>query len=319
MKLNILVIAIAILVCSCLADKPAENSVPNTIQNSNSSVISSDPNITPVEPQVQRPINTGQSEKAVKGSWELSKTIVREGFTATSIQAWLKYVIITDNKKDSAYVINVEDGMNFDSLAPPSPMYVTVSKNRLLIPSYKEQKVNIFRGNEIYPLECYTDLAGPTAVMAFTISHYMMLDKDNSRLVYKRDDIERFIGKRGSGKGELLNPTNFEAIDSTKFYILDNGNKRVQVFDDFGESLFEFGKEQNFQNITGITSDEKRIFVSDFDKGVIYVYSHDGNYLGLIDEHINNPSDLDMKGNVLFIANQNGPEIVMLIEGDPED
>jgi len=269
---------------SCIPDKPVENadtnsttatSVPSTQKNTQSGLIKTDPNV-----------------EIMRGAWELSKEIEIEGFTAKSIQAWLKYAIVTDYSKDSAYVINIKDGIKFDSLAPSSPMYITVSKTRLLIPSYEDKEV---------------------------IDHYMMLDKDNSRLVYKRGEIERFIGKKGSGKGELLHPTNFEVIDSTKFYILDNGNNRVQVFDDFGESLFEFGQEQNFQNVTGITSDATRIFISDFDKGVIYVYSHSGKYLGLIDQHINNPSDLDIKGNVLYIANQNGPEIILLAEGDPED
>ena len=294
MKFKVIAICISFCLLSCVSEKASENK-PATIQT-----------------------NSVQTSTTDAGSWELLTEIDKPGFVANSIQAWLKYAIISDSNKDSIYVVNTSTEENFDSLAPPNPMYLTVASTRLLMPSYENKSVNVFRGSEIYPLECFFDLEGPMAVMAYKIDHYMVLDREAAQLVYKRGEIERLIGD-GSKGSKLIDPVNFEAVDSTQFYIIDNGSKSVKVFDDFGEQLLEFGKDQNFQKPTGITSDENRIFISDFDKGVIYIYDYDGNFLGTINQFIDNPADLDIKGKILYVANQNGPAIVLLSEIDPND
>jgi len=340
MNFRIYIFCLLLVLTACLSDKADgsaasvqnENPILTGNQNSNSEPLSNQSNAVVGKTsentqngsafimEANNQDDTGQIERSTDqntdvklGNWELLRTVERPGITAISIAAWLKYAIIADNKKDSAFIINHKEDFNFDSLQVPDPKYITVSKSRLLLPSIDEGVVYVFRGNDLYPLETFTDLAGPVAAHAYSLRHYMMLDQVKAQLIFKKEGIENVIGG-----GILEDPINFEVVDTSTFYILDNGNKSVHVFNENGDQLFNFGQDQNFENATGITSDSNRIFVSDFDKAVIYIYTHQGVYLGKIDEHINNPSDLDWKDNVLYIANQNGPEIVLLRETDPD-
>ena len=175
--------------------------------------------------------------------------------------------------------------------------------------------VFVFRGNANNPLNVFEELDGPTAIDAFNIDYFAILDQKNHRMIYRKRLDQRIIGEEGSGIGQLNFPTNFELLNESKAYILDAGNKRVQVFDvSTGKALFEFGKAENFDWVTGITIDDTRVFVSDLNKGVIYVYDHDGDYIDQINELINNPSEIEMNEGHLYIANQNGPEIIILKE-----
>lgn len=298
------------LAYACIADSTGKNVVLDPLDNK---AAQSDKIGAQVD---QKNMQSSNIIGAELGQWELLRTLERPGVTAKGIASWLEYTIITDAEKDSAFVIDHVKDLNFDSLTVSNPMYVTVAKSRMLLPSYRGKVVNMFRGDDkdIRPLPSWAKLEGPIAVMGYRIDHYVILDQIQACLFLKRGERELKIGAEGSGVGELKMPTNFEVVDTSTFYVLDNGNKRVQVFNEDGQALFNFGQEQNFENVTGITSDDSRIFVSDFDKGMIYVYDHKGKFLGEINGFFNNPSDLDKKDNVLYVANQNGPEIVLISE-----
>jgi len=249
------------------------------------------------------------------GKWQLDLIFEKPNFTSIGISRWKEYSIISDSASDIIYTIDTRARTLFDSTLVESPVYINQTQNRCLIPSYNNDSIYIFRGRANNQLEVFEELDGPTAVFAFRIDHYAILDQKNNRLLYKNGPTEKIVGSKGHGKGELDMPTNFELVEGTKAYVLDAGNKRVQVFNlKTGEALFDFGQEQNFQHISGITSDVNRIFVSDAEKGVIYIYDKEGNYLDQITELINNPSDIEMNAGYLYIANQNGPEIIILKE-----
>lgn len=327
MRILILLTIANIFLVSCLSDKAeVKTAGVEVVTPTKSTAVASSEDARPAKkankknatakkspgkkPATKKAKNNASAEL---GQWEKTTEIERSDFRAKSIAGWLKYAIVCDNK-DSCYIINTKTGLNFDSLAVRRSQYVTVSNSRLLIPTLRGNKILVFRGDELYPLETFDKLSRPTAVMAYSISHYLVLDRGNSSILYKNGDEELIIGQKGKGKADMMNPENFEVVDSTKIYVLDSGNKRVQVYDTAGEALFNFGQKQKFNRVTGITSDETRIFVSDFEKGLIYIYDHDGNYLGDITEHMNNPSDIHMKGGTLYIANQNGPEVILLKE-----
>lgn len=319
MKLTFYFLLIIISFSSCLPDKPTQqNTVEHTPvlssenQTNKTNVLKTGSDETSsVEPTQD---NTTQNKKTAKlGTWKLSKTFDKPNIKASSVELWRNKTILVDREKDSIHIINLEDDNVTQSLYVSEPMYVKHSKGRLMIPSLGDKTIYVFRGKELYPLESFTELEGPVAVDAFSINHYMMLDQIKGQFIYKNEEVERIIGK-----GVLSNPTNFIIHEMSTFYILDNGNKLVRVFNDKGDELFSFGQEQSFDNITGITSDETRIFVSDFDKGTIYVYDFDGQYLGALTENINSPIDLEIRDGILYVANQNGSDLVSISEL-PED
>jgi len=334
MKLFLLTFIIAFGLSNCLPDKseinnksanatstvntainPPVNTNPNTAVNTTANASTNtttqilSQGTTAKEPEEEKPAKPPRL-----GKWAVENSIVIEGFEPVSIAAFLGFAVINDPAKDSAYVMDIKTGDRFEAIYAPEPGYITLSKSRLLMPSRRDKKIYVFRGKEIYPLEIFTEMEDPIAIMAYSISHYMVLDKETSQIYYRKDDVQKIIGSKGSGKGQMLNPENFEVVDREKIYVLDTGNKRVLVFDVDGEVILEFGKEQNFGKATGITSDVNRIFISDYDKKVIYVYGHDGKFYGEIKDGFNTPSDLSFKDGRLYIANQDGPTAVFLKE-----
>ncbi|CUT05035.1 hypothetical protein JGI24_01611 [Candidatus Kryptobacter tengchongensis] len=61
----------------------------------------------------------------------------------------------------------------------------------------------------------------------------------------KKGDIEKFIGRRGSGPGEIKEIMDFDIDDNGLIYIFDMGNMRFSVFDTMGNFINSFKLRSN--------------------------------------------------------------------------
>ncbi|KAI6660111.1 PKD domain-containing protein [Oopsacas minuta] len=116
----------------------------------------------------------------------------------------------------------------------------------------------------------------------------------------------RRIGKRGSEKGELYNPSGL-ALDGDKIYIADTENNRIQIFSTEGKFIHEFGKEQlNYPR--DIALNKKWVFISDWRLNTISKFSKT-NYqlIKSFKEDVGAPCGLttDTNGEVLVADSYN--------------
>lgn len=114
---------------------------------------------------------------SVNGKWALNYYYELEGFNSVGISRWNQYTIISDSTLDVLYTIDTRAKQIFDSTRVSSPVYITQSQSRCLIPSYDMDSIYVYRGNGNYPLVAFTEMDGPTAAQAYSIEHYVMLDQ----------------------------------------------------------------------------------------------------------------------------------------------
>ncbi|KAI6649786.1 hypothetical protein LOD99_6575 [Oopsacas minuta] len=110
------------------------------------------------------------------------------------------------------------------------------------------------------------------------------------------------VTNKGNGEGELDFPWGV-AVDnlSSKIYVADHSNHRVQVFSQEGNYLFTFGEtagEGKMHKPLGICISDGRVFVSQFSEHCILIYKLDGVFMNQIgcsgkgEGQLNNPYSL---------------------------
>jgi uncharacterized protein (TIGR03663 family) len=88
----------------------------------------------------------------------------------------------------------------------------------------------------------------------------------------------------GSGIGELSSPRNLAVSPDQRIYVLDSGNHRVQVFDEFGSPINNWGtfgeSPGSFNEPWGIAVDESYVYVADTWNHRIQKFTLDGDFVG---------------------------------------
>lgn len=138
-------------------------------------------------------------------------------------------------------------------------------------------------GQLLYPESCVYDRE----------SYLWVADTGNNRVV-KFDLKGNFVmnvGRAGSGNGEFKEPcevaVDFYKEQGNKLYVLDRGNKRVQVFTSKGQFVKAFPlKELNTPSSMTVDLDGN-VWVSDIALNKIFKYDNNGKYLLTISNAIN--------------------------------
>jgi len=249
----------------------------------------------------------------IDSEWQLKRKIEIENFSPVGISAFLQFVGISDSSRNLIYLIDTTDLSIFREIKVENPVYMNIRKRKMLIPSYSMDTVYIYRGEEklIY-LESFGILDGPVAADAESIWYYAHVSHNDHLVHYKEGGYEHILGGKGSDSGQLLNPSNVMIIDSS-VYVVDSGNKRIQVYDKNGEFDFSFGEELGLNWPTGIAASETNVFISDAPLNEIFVFDKQGKYQYSINHGIDGPSDLEYHLGTLYVANLQGPQISVFI------
>ncbi len=134
---------------------------------------------------------------------------------------------------------------------------------------------------------------------------------DRLALCDRNGVFKRYIGSQGIYEGQLIGPQYMAEDSYGNIYVTDFGNSRVVVFDQDGNSLLSFGRNdgifQGFSSPTGIAVKDDRIFVADSVYGAIYEFDRSGNYIGnLTTEHaIARPECMKNWGDFLVLTDRN--------------
>ena len=93
---------------------------------------------------------------------------------------------------------------------------------------------------------------------------------------------EQSAGKIGNGESSLKFPQGV-AIDTTtrNVYIVDEGNRKVIVYNQEGEYLFEFPRKSSYmlRGARGVAVNSEKVFVTEEFRSTVSVFSLEGNFL----------------------------------------
>lgn len=223
--------------------------------------------------------------------WSIIDKTNIEDFTPTGISVFREYVVVSDSATDRILFLDSIDNSVFLDLDIKSPMYINIRKSRLIIPSFLQDTVFIFRGERLFPLESFGILDGPTGAEAESVWHYAQVSRNDHRVHYRNHDLEHLLGGKGTEPGKLMYPSNIMFIDSM-IWVVDSGNGRIQTFDTLGQFNYTFGEELLLKWPTGITAGDSTVFISDPKLNEIFAFDFKGKYLYSITEGLNQPTDL---------------------------
>jgi DNA-binding beta-propeller fold protein YncE len=91
--------------------------------------------------------------------------------------------------------------------------------------------------------------AGPEGIYVDKKKNIYIADSGNNRIqqfsINSNFDVvfTRSFGGRGSTEGKFFRPTSVAVSPEGKIYVSDTGNRRIQIFDDSGNYLSQFGSE----------------------------------------------------------------------------
>lgn len=131
--------------------------------------------------------------------------------------------------------------------------------------------------------------------------------------------VARMIGAPGTGPGQFDHPRGIAVGKDGRVYVVDSGNRRVQVFDAEGRYQFAFTASDGGDTLVepfGIVMTSKgEIIVMDADDGGLYRYTPEGQPLGAIDVdgsfYKPRGFSIDAKDN-LYVTDTGGSRVVKI-------
>ena len=166
-------------------------------------------------------------------------------------------------------------------------------------------------------------LNGPRRIAIGPDNSIYVVDQGHCRIVKFNPDghVLAAWGNRGSGDGQMRDPTSV-AVDSTnRLYIADPIGSRIQVLDSRGTFLTQFsipewGKPHGFEDLA-IDSDRGRLYASSANMSTILVFDLQGNRLGsLTQTQTDSPSALALAKGKLFVLNSASSRVSVIVLQD---
>lgn len=134
---------------------------------------------------------------------------------------------------------------------------------------------------------------------------------DRLSLLNSKGRYIKYFGTKGRKLGEMVGPLYMAQDSLGRIYVTDYGNRRVDVFDEEGNPLYNFGgKQSGFNGLkgpTGIAILGDSVFVADDQKGCIYEFDKAGNYVRELVEQktFKKPEAIKIWEDSLIICDQN--------------
>ncbi len=167
------------------------------------------------------------------------------------------------------------------------------------------------------------EFSGPEGIFVDKKNNIYVVDSGNNRVQQfriNRDNAVIFLrefGKRGAGPGQFFRPTDVCVSDDGKIFVTDMGNKRVQVFDDSGNYLKQFGNDYLKRPRGMLLIDKNNLLIADEQIGIIKYNILESSWHVIKkkdNEELFNPVDmlLDQHG-LLYIADYGRKNLLVLI------
>ena len=196
-----------------------------------------------------------------------------------------------------------------------TPYYIAVGdKGELFVTEADQYTVLKAQGQRVLTVgseeESPFEDGGPTGIATDGEGNvYVTSDGDKLHKFNRHGEVIKSVGKEGENVGEFKEPYNVRCHNH-QVYVCDSSNGRVQVFDfnlNFVQS-FGDGPDQ-LKDLGDIDFDSQgNIYVVDYEKNEVLVFSEDGQYLrhfGQWDEgedELSGPQGLCVSGDYVYVT-----------------
>jgi DNA-binding beta-propeller fold protein YncE len=233
--------------------------------------------------------------------WKFSREIKLDSISPLGIVAQGDFLWLSDVDNNRILKIDVKGNIIEKHDGFQRPMHITINDHKIYIPEYISDTVKILESGNVsaYQLNEQPDAIGGVAVDGNTVA---LADFYNHRIILQKENNTIIIGKEGHNDGELYYPTDVD-IKNDLIYVADAYNNRVQVFDLKGKYVRMIGWNENIKVATGLKVSDTQVIVADFDGNRILVYNLSGKLLQILTDKFNQPTDIEIEGNTMFVVN----------------
>jgi len=239
--------------------------------------------------------------------WKFSKEIPLGNISPIGIVAQGNFLWLSDVANNRIVKIDIDGTMieSFDGFQ--RPMHIAIQEDKIYVPEYTSDTVKIIENGNIstYSLNEQPDAIGGVEVYGEWLA---VADFYNHRIILQKDNKVSIIGKEGHNDSELYYPTDV-AIKNDLIYVADAYNNRVQVFDFKGGYVRMIGWNENIKVAIGVKVTDTQVIIADFEGNRILIYDLNGNLLQIILDKFNQPTDIEIVGNKMYVVNYKGSSI----------
>jgi sugar lactone lactonase YvrE len=163
-------------------------------------------------------------------------------------------------------------------------------------------------------------LYGPRRIAIGPDNSLYVVDQGHARIVRLSTDAQALgaWGTKGTGDGQFDDPTSV-AVDPTtsKVYVADPRNSRIQVFDSNGKflqkwSVREWGAEVGFEDLA-IDSKAGRLYASSAHMNAVFIFDLNGTRVGSLmpkpPDKLEGPSALALANRKLYVSDMAGNRV----------
>ncbi|HON82638.1 MAG TPA: stalk domain-containing protein [Caldisericia bacterium] len=197
-------------------------------------------------------------------------------------------IFVVDYMANSINIYDLEEKFNSNinySFEHPTSITNDESGNIYIVSRYLGEIISLDKNlNFKYKIKEFNgdSFSFPQDIFSFRNKLYVA-DSYNDRIVIfsTEGNFIKTFGKSGSGIYEFNYPNSIYVDKDENLFVLDNGNKRVMVYDKNLNFKYE-GKNLNLSNPTSLYIYGQYIFISDESINDIKIYSWDGNKITFI-------------------------------------
>lgn len=232
------------------------------------------------------------------------------------------YLYVSDMDNDNLHKINLtvfsativgENGEGDGNFV--EPIGIKLYNNKIYVADSKNKRVQILDKNGGFINKIMVDLNNMSMACQF-LGISLDADKDSLFAIdteicsIKKYDIYgtymKTIGSKGSGAGQLFNPSDLALDSDNNIWAVDTGNNRLVKFSDDGIGIESYGtmgtSVGNFHSPQRIAIDSNdNIYVTDCDNKFVVKFDKNGNYLSTLGNgYLSRPFGIavDSSGNI---------------------
>ena len=232
---------------------------------------------------------------------KFSKEIPLENISPIGIVAQGNFLWLSDVDNNRVVKIDLDGKIieSYDSFQ--RPMHIAIQKDKIYVPEYTSDSLKILEDGKV---STYKLKEKPDAISGVSIDGNIVAVADfyNHRIILPQDDKVTIIGKEGHNDGELYYPTDVE-ISNDLIYVADAYNNRIQVFDLKGNYVRMIGWNEGIKVATGLKVTGSQVIVADFEGNRVLIYDLNGNLLQILSDKFNQPTDIEIVNNKMYVAN----------------
>lgn len=242
-----------------------------------------------------------KKENREQALWKFNKEIPIDSISPIGIVAQGDFLWLSDVDNNRVVKIDLDGKILEEYSGFQRPMHIAIQDSKIYIPEYTSDTLSILENGTIttYPLKEIPDAIAGVAVEGSKVA---IADFYNHRVILQQGESITIIGKEGHNDGELYYPTDV-AFSNNLIYVADAYNDRVQVFDLDGKYVKMIGWNEGIKVATGIKVTETQVIVVDFEGNRVLVYDKNGRLIQTLDDNFNQPTDVEVKDNKMYILN----------------